>query len=73
MAQIALDNRPASSTGLTLFFLSHGYDPMLIATSDEAVTIGLHLNPTARAQNVVAKLREAQDFAQSALVVAQER
>jgi hypothetical protein len=63
MAQIALDNRPLSSTGLTLFFLSYGYNPMLIATSDEAILIGPRLSPITRAQNVVAKLREAQDFA----------
>jgi hypothetical protein len=63
MAQIALDNRPSSSTGLTPFFLSHGYDPMLIAISDEAIPVGPRLSPIARAQNVVVKLREAQDFA----------
>jgi hypothetical protein len=36
---------------------------MLIATSDEAILIGPRLSPITRAQNVVAKLREAQDFA----------
>jgi hypothetical protein len=63
MAQIALDNRPSSSIGLTPFFLSHGYDPMLIVISDEAIPVGPRLNPITRAQNVVAKLQEAQDFA----------
>jgi phage gp46-like protein len=46
---------------------------MLIVTSDEAIPIGPRLSPITRAQNVVAKLREAQDFAQSALAVVQER
>jgi hypothetical protein len=73
LAQIALDNRPAASTGLTPFFLSHGYNPALITTSDETIPRGPRLNPAARAQTILAKLQEAQDFAQSALAVAQER
>jgi hypothetical protein len=49
MAQIALDNRPSSSIGLTPFFLSHGYDPILIVISDEAIPVGPRLSPITRA------------------------
>ena len=34
MAQIALDNKPATTTGVSPFFLSHGYDAENIVLAD---------------------------------------
>jgi transposase InsO family protein len=35
IAQVALDNRPAASTGISLFFLSHGYNVEPIQLQEE--------------------------------------
>ena len=72
LAQIALDNKTATSTGISPFFLLHGWHATLITTvggiadEDRSNT----LNPRQKGEAIVAKLQEAQDFAQSAMAVA---
>ena len=77
IAQIALDNRPTTTTGVSPFFLVHGYDPTIISvTSDttyRAEERGPPRNPQQRGELVFQKLRNAQDFAHSALASAQQR
>ena len=70
LAQIAINNKPAASTQISPFFLSHGYHAEPIATVPHET--GPITTPMERGQAVVAKLVEAQEFAQSAMAVAQQ-
>lgn len=72
-AQLAINNRN-SSIGLSPFFLTHGYhaEPIqqIVLTSGERKTLSL---PAKRAHEFVERIREAQDFAASAMAAAQQR
>lgn len=70
LAQVAINNKPASSTQISPFFMSHGYDASPISThANQTPPVG---TPAKRGQLVVTKLKEAHEFAQTALVVAQQ-
>lgn len=73
LAQIALDNRPATSTGISPFFLTHGYDADAITTIEETARPRRSTTPHAAGLAIVEKFQEAQEFAQSAMAVAQQR
>ena len=70
LAQIAINNKPASSTQISPFFMSHGYDACPISTSVEKPKIVG--TPAERGQSIIDKLKEAHEFAQTAMVVAQQ-
>lgn len=72
MAQISIDNKPATSTGISPFFLSHGYDAVDIVPPEDPETPTPQGTPYSRANAVVEKLVEARAFAESALAVAQQ-
>lgn len=70
LAQIAICNKPATSTQISPFFMTHGYDAEVISiTPDLAIAPG---TPAERGQEVVQKLQEAQEFAQTSMAVAQQ-
>ena len=70
LAQVAINNKPASSTQISPFFMSHGYDACPISTSSEEIyAVG---TPAERGLLVIDKLKEAHEFAQTAMVVAQQ-
>ena len=70
LAQISINNKPASSTQISPFFMIHGYDACVIPSlSGKIHSIG---TPAERAQLVIDKLKEAHEFAQTAMVVSQQ-
>jgi hypothetical protein len=73
LAQLAINNREATSTGLSPFFATHGYHIDLLATIDEEELRTEGQSPIARGEAFVARLREATEFAQAAMASAQER
>lgn len=75
LAQIALDNRPNQLTGLTPFFLTHGYniEQIDVQTPPDSKTSAASQNPRDRAAAFIAKLREAQDWAQTAMILSQQQ
>lgn len=70
IAMLAINNRTATSTGISPFFLTHGYDTNAIQVSEPLRETGS--SPIARGEAFVAKLREAQEWAQAAMASAQE-
>jgi hypothetical protein len=71
-AELAINNRDATSTGVSPFFLSHGYhvEPFAFETEE--------LRPTGRSpiqvgEAILHKLREARNWAQSAMATAQQQ
>lgn len=72
LAQVSLNNRPAAATGMSPFFLQHGYNAVLLPFSDNDLTMNTRSNPAASAQRLVQKLKEATEWAQAAMATAQE-
>ena len=74
MAQIALDNKPTSTTGVSPFFLSHGYEAEMVQLQEHEEDTGSNnSNPRQRAQFTVQKLLDARNFAEAALAAAQQQ
>lgn len=77
MAQAAVMVRNASSTGMSPFFLSHGYHPRLGESIDLPEVLD-HADrpaktPAEAALRVTQKLHACIEFAQSAMAYAQQR
>ena len=74
MAQLALNSRPHSSIGgMSPFFLRHGYDlGPLMEPTPSSMDNSRHPG-CLRAQTLVQRLKDAQDFAQAAMASAQQR
>jgi len=73
VAMLAINNRNATSTGISPFFLTHGYDVDLLDLArgrEDLRTTGR--SPVARGEAFVAKLKEAVQVAQAAMATAQE-
>lgn len=70
LAQIAINNKPATSTQISPFFLSHGYNAEVIPTTEPVNQP--RRTPASKAQAVVDKLKEAQEFAEASMAVAQQ-
>ncbi|EFZ04205.2 Pol [Metarhizium robertsii ARSEF 23] len=69
-AAIALNNKTATATGLSPFFLTHGYhiDPIQVNESLRSENV----SPIARAEALVKRLQVATEWAQAAMASAQE-
>ena len=72
LAQISIDNKPAAATGVSPFFMFHGYDATPIEISEKLSDRETSANPRERAEAVLVKLKDAQEFAQYSMVVAQQ-
>ena len=73
IAQLAINNRVATSTGVSPFFMTHGYN---IPPLDYDAAAGTEhrgaRTPTEMGKEIAQKLREASDFAQAAIAYAQD-
>ena len=70
IAQVALNNKPAKSTQISPFFMTHGYNAETISlVENKSEYLGV---PASRGQAVVDKLIEAHGFAQTSMAVAQQ-
>ena len=74
VAALAINTRPSSVTGLTPFFMLHGYDfdPLQLQSSIEESTAAPRRSPVAKADFITNRLRLAHSWAQAAISVAQE-
>ena len=70
---LTINNRNATSTGISPFFLTHSYDVDLVdLTRDRTELRTAGNSPVARGEAFVAKLKEAVEVAQAAMASAQE-
>jgi len=75
LAQIAINSRNAASTGVSPFFLSHGYDPRLgdgIDLEPLAPTTRRR-NPRELGDTIAQKLRQVIELAQTIMAAAQQK
>lgn len=70
-AELAINNRPSSSTKVSPFFLTHGYHLEPIEIKENITQSDDSDNPIARGERLVTKLKETRDFAQAAIAAAQ--
>lgn len=71
-AELAINNRSPSSTKVSPFFLSHGFHLEPIEIISEPTQTDNADNPVARGERLVAKLKDAREFSQAAIAVAQQ-
>ena len=73
-AELAINNRNATSTNISPFFLTHGYnvDPIQIDEKLEERNGRARLSPIAHGEQVVKKLKDARDWAEAAIAAAQQ-
>ena len=70
-AAMALNNRTATSTGLSPFFFTHGYHLEPVQVKEALRSDGK--SPVAKAEGIVRRFQEATEWAQAAMASAQER
>ncbi|OAQ61360.1 Pol [Purpureocillium lilacinum] len=70
-AAMALNNRTATSTGLSPFFFTHGYHLDPVQVKEALRPDGK--SPAAKAEGIVKRFQEATEWAQAAMASAQER
>jgi len=71
-AELAINNRDATSTGVSPFFLSHGYHVEPVQLQDEVSEEGGGVSPIQTADDIVRKLRDAREYAQAVMATAQQ-
>lgn len=69
-AMLALNNRDSSVTGLSPFFLSHGYHAEPVQRAER---VSANSSPAADAESFVQRINEAQEYAQAAMAWSQQR
>lgn len=72
MAELAINNRDAASTGLSPFFLTHGYHMEPLQLGEQLEAVQDPASPVQIADSIVQKLQQATEWAQSAMAVAQQ-
>jgi hypothetical protein len=73
MGELAINNRDAASTGVSPFFLTHGYNFEMLQLEDPLLQYADDTNsPVQKAHNIVRKLHEATEWAQTSMAVAQQ-
>ncbi|KJZ69178.1 hypothetical protein HIM_11431 [Hirsutella minnesotensis 3608] len=70
-AMMAINNHNSTSTGLSPFFVTHGYHVDPIQVKEKLRTDGK--SPVARAECIVQRLQEATEWAQAAIASAQKQ
>ena len=74
-AQIAINNRDAAATKVSPFFMSHGYniEPLELHREIDHGDRIVRQSPIAQAEQVIRKLKDAREWAQSAMAAAQQQ
>lgn len=72
-AQLAINGRDATSTGISPFFLDHGYHVEPFPVQEEVPAESHARTPRQKAEQIVSKLKGAMDIAVTELAAAQER
>lgn len=74
LAELALNGRMSTSTGVSPFFLSHGYhlSPFSPTEDQDTLSEGPGRSPIQKGEAIVRTIKEALDWAQASMVYAQQ-
>ena len=74
ITEFIINNKDAASTGVSLFFLSHGYHAKILKTDEKLHAAGNETrNFIQKADNILTKLNQTNDWVQTAMAVAQQK
>src|SRR5947208_15868747 len=73
-AELTINNRNAASTGISPFFITHGYNVDLIQIDEqlEERDENARLSPVARGEQVGKKLLKVRNWAEAAMAIAKQ-
>lgn len=71
LAELSINNRDQSSIGASPFFLTHGYHMKPLDLEVEIMPYADRNSPLQKADNIIRKLRDALEWAQSSIAIAQ--
>lgn len=71
-AQVVINNQNAASTGISPFFMMHGYNIEPLKLHRDIGKLSARRSPVAQADAVIRKLRNAREWVQSAMANAQQ-
>ena len=72
MAAVALNAKPATTTGISPFFMTHGYEVRPIEMTARFDEQPKNPNPRERGEAMIQKLKDASEWAQAAMAAAQQ-
>jgi hypothetical protein len=72
MAELAINNRDAHSTGVSPFFLAHGYHVEPLQLEETLESVRKPRGPIQQADLIVRQLKEAREWAQTVMAVSQQ-
>lgn len=73
IAELSANNRISTATGVSPFFLTHGYDVPIIEVEDDLGMYEERKSPIGRADALITKLNQAQEWCSAAIATAQQR
>lgn len=73
IAQLAINGRDAASTGVSPFFLDHGYNVETLDLHEPVTEDPQPRDGRTKAENIIAKMKTALDIAQAEIAAAQQR
>jgi RNase H-like domain found in reverse transcriptase/Reverse transcriptase (RNA-dependent DNA polymerase)/Integrase zinc binding domain/Chromo (CHRromatin Organisation MOdifier) domain len=71
-AELAINGRDAAATGVSPFFLTHGWHMEPLDLYVERANTAVRQSPIAQAETILRKLHDAREWAQSAMATAQQ-
>ena len=71
-AELAINNRDATSTGVSPFFLVHGYHIEPLQLEEEPQRLEIAQSPVQIADKIVRKLQDSREWAQTSMAIAQQ-
>lgn len=71
-AELAVNNRDSASTGISPFFLMHGYHLEVLDLEEPTVAEPNNRSPAQRAEEMVTKLKDCREFAEVAMANTQQ-
>ena len=72
LVELVVNNYNTTSTSVSPFFLTHSYHVHLIELDDVKVPVRERVSPIQRGEAIVRKLRDACEWAQASMAVAQQ-
>lgn len=72
IGELSINNRDAASTGVSPFFLGHGYHLDPVQIEEQLAPYDDRESPIQKADNIIRKIRDAAEWAQMSMAVAQQ-
>ncbi|CBF89285.1 hypothetical protein AN0537.2 [Aspergillus nidulans FGSC A4] len=72
IAELAINTRTSSATGVSPFYLTHGYDLSLFGLTEDLPEQSADQSPIQIRENIACMIKEAMDWAKASLAYSQQ-